>query len=326
VGNSKLKLHNNEEEFRGLVEATAEELGVPAFYIEKDYWVTQCLKLISCDNQLDQYAIFKGGTALSKVYGIIKRFSEDIDFAVTESIRGQTQTQCKNILKKIQDVGRSHPDMSSIKRKDEEVSGNQEFKRFCTYNALFPFPVGDYSQSKEEIIIEVNSFGVPRPYAKQQIMSYIGQFCEREYQQGILDHELDSFELYVITPERAFLDKVIAIQKAFFKYKKNENANEREWFVSKLRHLYDLVKLIEHENVKVYLGDLSQPLHDVIESDAGKCSVAEIRNSDLYNKPDEVLKLFTDDWKRLEAMLYKTETLPSIENVCSVLSTIRSGL
>lgn len=62
-----------------LITATAAKVGMNEAIVEKDFWVSWMLEILfhHCDysNQLS----FKGGTSLSKGYGIIKRFSEDID-------------------------------------------------------------------------------------------------------------------------------------------------------------------------------------------------------------------------------------------------------
>lgn len=50
--------------------------------IEKDFWVCWLLRLIFADPELGGHLVFKGGTSLSKVFGVIHRFSEDIDFSV----------------------------------------------------------------------------------------------------------------------------------------------------------------------------------------------------------------------------------------------------
>ncbi|OGH61464.1 MAG: hypothetical protein A3G34_04895 [Candidatus Lindowbacteria bacterium RIFCSPLOWO2_12_FULL_62_27] len=50
--------------------------------VEKDFWVCWLLGVIFSDPELGGRLIFKGGTSLSKVFGIIQRFSEDIDLAV----------------------------------------------------------------------------------------------------------------------------------------------------------------------------------------------------------------------------------------------------
>jgi hypothetical protein len=63
--------------------ATANRLGTPVGNIEKDFWV--CWTLDALYHQLPQghpHLLFKGGTSLSKAYGLIDRFSEDIDVTV----------------------------------------------------------------------------------------------------------------------------------------------------------------------------------------------------------------------------------------------------
>ena len=76
-----MKLHENQTLFRQAVRFTAQEMEIPDLYIEKDYWVTFALKQIFSE-ETKEYCVFKGGTALSKCYGIIERFSEDIDMSL----------------------------------------------------------------------------------------------------------------------------------------------------------------------------------------------------------------------------------------------------
>jgi len=59
---------------------TAERRGMgSAAVTEKDFWVCWTLKRLFEHPQLSKLLIFKGGTSLSKVFGLIDRFSEDID-------------------------------------------------------------------------------------------------------------------------------------------------------------------------------------------------------------------------------------------------------
>jgi predicted nucleotidyltransferase component of viral defense system len=51
--------------------------GLRAAIIEKDYYVTEALRQVA--NAAGDHIIFKGGTSLSKGWGLIDRFSEDID-------------------------------------------------------------------------------------------------------------------------------------------------------------------------------------------------------------------------------------------------------
>lgn len=76
-----MRLHEDKELFNQAVRATAEQKGLLEIYVEKDYWVTLALQTIFKD-PIGQDTVFKGGTALSKCYGLIERFSEDIDLIV----------------------------------------------------------------------------------------------------------------------------------------------------------------------------------------------------------------------------------------------------
>lgn len=63
--------------------ATANRLGTPVGNVEKDFWV--CWALDALYHRLPHGGprlLFKGGTSLSKAYGLIHRFSEDIDVTV----------------------------------------------------------------------------------------------------------------------------------------------------------------------------------------------------------------------------------------------------
>ena len=66
---------------KDILESAAAQLGRPAFILEKDIWICWALQIlfsIPCHHPM----VFKGGTSLSKVYGIIDRFSEDVDITL----------------------------------------------------------------------------------------------------------------------------------------------------------------------------------------------------------------------------------------------------
>lgn len=58
---------------------TASKMGLVPAVIEKDFWVCYVLLKLFSSDKLKDKILFKGGTSLSKVFGLIKRFSEDID-------------------------------------------------------------------------------------------------------------------------------------------------------------------------------------------------------------------------------------------------------
>lgn len=78
------------DERRGLFLATANRLGTPLQNVEKDFWVTWVLDLLFNGRDAGEpRLLFKGGTSLSKAYGLISRFSEDIDITVFREDIGQ---------------------------------------------------------------------------------------------------------------------------------------------------------------------------------------------------------------------------------------------
>ena len=63
--------------------ATANRLGTPIGNVEKDFWVCWTLNALYHERpEAGPRLLFKGGTSLSKAYGLIERFSEDIDVTV----------------------------------------------------------------------------------------------------------------------------------------------------------------------------------------------------------------------------------------------------
>jgi hypothetical protein len=59
-----------------------------ALILEKDFWVSWPLGLLFGQPELAPHLVFKGGTSLSKVYGVIDRFSEDIDLCLQPEFVG----------------------------------------------------------------------------------------------------------------------------------------------------------------------------------------------------------------------------------------------
>lgn len=66
-------------DFNALVAIVAEQRGIDPVLVEKDYWIMHCLWGLQASRFRFE---LKGGTSLSKGFGIIHRFSEDIDIRI----------------------------------------------------------------------------------------------------------------------------------------------------------------------------------------------------------------------------------------------------
>lgn len=65
---------------------TSSDTNIPFAMVEKDFWVCYVLSKIFSNEELANVLRFKGGTSLSKGYGLIKRFSEDLDLILDKTL------------------------------------------------------------------------------------------------------------------------------------------------------------------------------------------------------------------------------------------------
>lgn len=102
-----MMLFREDREFRQAILIASAQLGLAPAFVEKDYWVTQVLRSLAA--RFENGFVFKGGTSLSKGYGLIDRFSEDVDILVTESSGAsikQRETQLRHMTETVaEDLG-----------------------------------------------------------------------------------------------------------------------------------------------------------------------------------------------------------------------------
>jgi predicted nucleotidyltransferase component of viral defense system len=83
---------------RGIVFAeAAERLQIQPVIVEKDFRGCWMLGFLFGHTEWGDALVFKGGSALSKVFGIIRRFSEDIDLSVSPAALGISEAAEKGV-------------------------------------------------------------------------------------------------------------------------------------------------------------------------------------------------------------------------------------
>jgi predicted nucleotidyltransferase component of viral defense system len=79
------------------VELIAADLGVDASFVEKDWYAMRIIAaMIGVTSNMR--LVFSGGTSLSKGFGLIQRFSEDLDFKVVLPSTGFNRRECRNYV------------------------------------------------------------------------------------------------------------------------------------------------------------------------------------------------------------------------------------
>ena len=122
-------------EFEQAVLRAAEQFGVSEQFIEKDYYVTEILRIVEAT--LGDRAMFKGGTSLSKGWGLIKRFSEDIDLFVNpEKFHPRPgKNRLDKILKQLSEAVSQHPALTWLVDEGRTIGGLGREDHFA-YDAL----------------------------------------------------------------------------------------------------------------------------------------------------------------------------------------------
>jgi hypothetical protein len=97
--------------------------GLRASIIEKDYYVTEALRIIA--STYENQVIFKGGTSLSKGWNLIQRFSEDIDIFLDPGAFQPPlgKNGINRELKRLRDAVAAHPSLTLLAEQSSTVGG-----------------------------------------------------------------------------------------------------------------------------------------------------------------------------------------------------------
>lgn len=234
---------------RDILQAAAAELGRQAAVLEKDIWI--CWVLQALFSMPDAHPMaFKGGTSLSKVYGVIDRFSEDVD--ITLDYRhfesgfnpfdaGSSNTQIKKFSERLKGYVKEYAHSTIIPLLHAELDKlpSVEHHTITTDESgekiWVSFPsvteqADDYLKS--QVLIELGGSNVIDPNERHKIAPYIAALTDG------LDYP--SCEAVVLSPERTLWEKATLIHVECSRGQLKQNAERLS------RHWYDIVMLSRH--------------------------------------------------------------------------------
>ncbi|MGY6521962.1 MAG: nucleotidyl transferase AbiEii/AbiGii toxin family protein [Mongoliitalea sp.] len=316
-----MNLHENKTLFRQAVQFTADQMKIPAIYVEKDYWVTYALFTIF-NNEIGKDTVFKGGTALSKCYKMIDRFSEDIDLVVLRR-EGESNNRLTTKIRRISDVVNAILPEVTIEGITHKMGMNR--KTAHSYNKEFK---GDYGQVRPEIAVEATWLGYFEPYTTRSIISFVGQMMLDNKQSEIAkENGLLPFDLLALEPTRTTCEKIMSLVR--FSYSENPVDDLKK----KIRHTYDLHQLLKQEE---FLKFFQSTAFDEMLLKVANDDVASFKNNnqwlvyhpneslifkDLENVWDELKTIYNGDFKNL---VYGE--LPKEEAILETLKMIQERL
>ena len=243
-----MKLHGNISLYSDAIRFTAQQKNLPPEYIEKDYWVTFALFNIF-KNEIGKETVFKGGTALSKCFNLIQRFSEDIDLVVLRN-ENETANQLKTKIKKISKcVSNVLPEIEI-----EGITNKLGMIRKTAHSYTKSF-TGNYGQVRDNIIVESTwlgnfepfDFAQDKPYTTAKISSFIYEMMTQTNQQALIEeYEMNPFEVLVLNPKRTLCEKIMSLVR--FSQTPEPITDLR----NKIRHTYDIHLMLKDENLKAF--------------------------------------------------------------------------
>ena len=291
----------------------ANKTGLPVQAVEKDLWVTVVLQMVFT-LPIAKHLVFKGGTSLSKVWKVIKRFSEDIDVAIDPSIWGFEGDLTKKQIKRLRKT-------SSIFVRDDFCQSLQET---VNSNGLAdwlqvetdPDGEGDGTYPEPRVIhIRYKSlFDKNLPYLHSEVKLEIGarsllEPTTESVVTSIIEDELpiSTTIKQVMIPtalaEKTFLEKAFLLHELFSSQTSRE-ANRKS------RHLYDLAQMMNTDIAARAIAndELWNTIHhhrELFTSMSGVDYSPDIRKRIMLLPPDDVIDDWRNDYKDMQSsMIY----------------------
>lgn len=296
-----MNLHNLKREFYDLIKNTSDYYKINETYVEKDYFVFVLLKEI---NLTFPHVVFKGGTSLSKCYGIINRFSEDIDLSI--EVNYLTPKYKRGLKKTIVD---SCEKLNLQILNIDNISSRRDFNRYeISYNPEYINKV-----ILQKILVETTYISKTYPILEKETKCFIYDYLEEIDRRDLIKKfDVEPFKIKVQSLERTFIDKIFALCDSSLKQDLTRSS----------RHIYDLYKIYPLINIDETLKDLFNKVKE--ERKINKRCISAQDGFDVRKKLKEIvaLNIFEKDYKEVTSeIIYDnitySEAILVLEKICN---------
>ena len=309
-------LHNHPD-FDALLRIVADQKQISPYLVEKDYWIMHCLFGLQ---EMDLNFELKGGTSLSKGFGIINRFSEDIDIRIEPPSELKVNTNPK-ATKANQVAGRKgYYDWlaSNIKINGlESVTRDHEFDDEQHYRSggvrlRYPVKTDELQGIKAGVLLEIG-FDDVTPNIPKTISSWAFDFAKDKV--DVLDNRALNVACY--HPGYTFVEKLQTISTKFRKQQE-----EGTFPVNFMRHYYDIYCLLSVSEVKEFIGTEGYQAHKNKRFPKADNQILS-ENQAFLLSDDETHRLFESAYQESSSLYYQDQ--PSFRDIRErIVSAIQS--
>lgn len=318
----------SDERRNELFSLTAERRGMRSgAIVEKDFWVTWVLGRLFASPLLGTRILFKGGTSLSKVFGLIDRFSEDIDLilnwneVVMEDPNSErSKTKQDRFNKAVPALSRKYIEdvfLPEVARLMEGIcSAAVEEGAPDVINIRYRSGFGD-AYLRPEIRLEIGPLAQWLPNARYQVTSYAAEAFPELFAEP-------SCEVQVIKAERTFWEKATILHQ-------EAHRPEGSPFPARYsRHYYDLSMMAEEQDVRRSALDAADLLESVVAFKMkfyprgwARYELAKVGTLRLL-PPEWNMDALRDDYAAMREMVFGR--YPDFDNVTSTLKDLQAEI
>lgn len=334
-------LRSTPDERRALFATVAAEIGTRAENIEKDLYVCWVLDFLFNGREADPVGLyFKGGTSLTKAYGLIQRFSEDIDIGIYKAdlkvpmeadiaALPSINQQQRALAEQVDEAARQYisgPLKEQLTREivavEEESGLSRHFSLSFGYDpyrkrdALDVLVVGyasvfDTSGSYVEAAVRIEGGARPDPVPAEprQVVPYIASELRPRFDPVVPN-------VTTVRPERTFWEKVLILHAMTEMSEKRARDADPERKVPDLnrysRHYYDVHQIWTHPDH----GVTTASLHELAEASRRHKELMFRAPDHRYDRAvpgsyrlvptDDMRKKLAADYERMSAMIFAT--------------------
>ncbi len=314
---SKNFIHDRAD-IRDLYQALSLELGILPQLIEKDYWLMHCLWGL----QQQEFGLeLKGGTSLSKGFGIIDRFSEDVDIKIFTTALSKLPVG-KNQMKPAQIKARA--DYFDDVAKKIKIHGIDSISRDTAFDdskmrgagirLFYESQFTPLDGVKEGVLLELG-FDITTPNEPRTISSWMFDKAQA-VDLGHFDNRAQNILCYL--PEYTFVEKLQTLSTKFRHYQ-----DEREMPKNFLRHYYDVFKLLELDRVKKFIGTPEYFVHKK-KRFAPKDESNLMQNEAFILSDAATRNLFKAEYRKTQNLYFKGQ--PDFDEILKSLAAFLNRL
>ena len=328
-----------------LFSASARTRGLTAEIIEKDFWVCWTLKRVFTLPEPPAGLLFKGGTSLSKVFGVIERFSEDVDLSFnraelgfsgeSDPLNATTGKKRKHGLEALTETcqrvirDKLLPQLrmafSAALGEPASTSWDVELAKDDPdgQTLLFHYPVANRSHAADEpayiqpaVRLEIGARSDHWPAVEATVTSYAGVDFPDAFKEP-------ACHVHVLAAERTFWEKATILHMW------HHAPAEKKFRDRQSRHYYDVVRLYQHELGMAAIKDIDLLLkvarHKEVFFPAAWARYADAKPGTLrIVPPDARLTELEQDYRKMQEMIFGEP--PAFERLLEVLREIENAI